>query len=151
MLLEARADMTRPRPGGFGQMPLHAAVSTEKELIVDIFLGAKADPFALNRHGSSCVDLAHANVTMKRKFRDVLKVASANPVGAVGRCTQIIINIAAALSQFHKYACEFASRALSQIFGLHVNKPLRRAASLVDLRVDVHLRLSASFINLRIN
>ena len=150
-LLEARADMTRRRPGGAGQMPLHAAVSTGNEVVVDILLGAKADPFALNGNGSSCVDLAHANVALKQKFRDVLKVPSANPVGAVGRCTPIIINVAAALSQFHKYACEFASRALSQIFGLHVNKPLRRAASLVDLRVDVHLRLSGSFINLRIN
>ena len=151
MLLEARADMTRPRPGGSGQMPLHAAVSTGNEVVVDILLGARADPFALNGNGSSCVDLAHANVALKQKFRDVLQVASANPVGAVGRCTQIIINIVAALGQFHKYACEFASGALSQIFGLHVNKPLRRAASLVDLRVDVHLRLSASFINLRIH
>ena len=151
MLLESRADMTRRRPGGSGQMPLHAAVSTGNEVVVDILLEAKADPFVLNGNGSSCVDLAHANVALKQKFRDVLKVHSANPVGAVGRCTPIVINVAAALSQFHIYACEFASRALSQIFGLHVNKPLRRAASLVDLRVDVHLRLSASFINLRIN
>ena len=75
MLLEARADMTRPRPGGSGQMPLHAAVSTGNEVVVDILLGAKADPFALNRHGSSCVDLAHANVALKQKFRDVLKVS----------------------------------------------------------------------------
>ena len=63
----------------------------------------KADPFALNGKGSSCVDLAHANAALKRKFRDGLKVPSANPVGAHGRCTAIIINVAAALSQFHKY------------------------------------------------
>ena len=67
-------------------MPLHAAVSTGNEVIVDILLGARADPFALNGNGSSCVDLAHANVALKIKFRDVLKVPSANPVGAVGRC-----------------------------------------------------------------
>ena len=65
MLLEARADMTRQPPGGVGQMPLHAVVSTGNEVIVDILLGAKADPFALNRHGSSCVDLAHANAALK--------------------------------------------------------------------------------------
>ena len=60
MLLEARADMTRRRPGGSGQMPLHAAVSTGNEVVVDILLAAKADPFALNRHWYSCADLAHA-------------------------------------------------------------------------------------------
>ena len=132
-------------------MPLHAAVSTGNEVVVEILLGAKTDPFALYRHGSSCVDLAHANAALKQKFRDVLQVPSARAVEAIGRCTPIIINIAAALSQFRKYACEFTSMALSQIFGLHVNKHLRRAASFVNLRVDVHLRLSASFINLRIN
>ena len=73
------------------------------------------------------------------------------PVGAIGGCAPIIINIAAALSQFRTYVCEFTFRALGQIFGLYVHKLLRRAASLVDLCVDVHLRLPASFINLRIN
>ena len=131
-------------------MPLHAAVSTGNEMVVEILLNAMADPFALNGRGSSCIDLAHANRALKEKFRD-LGVRSAQAVDAEGRCTPIIINIVAALSQFRKYACELRSRALSQIFGLHVNKPLRRAASLVDLRVDVHLRLSASFINLHIN
>ena len=53
MLLEARADMTRQRPGGAGQMPLHAAVSTGNEVIVDILPGAKADPFALNPRAST--------------------------------------------------------------------------------------------------
>ena len=86
-LPQARADMTRQRPGGAGQMPLHAAVSTGNEVVVDILLGAKANPFALNGNGSSCVDLAHASVALKQKFRDVLKVASATPVGAIGRCT----------------------------------------------------------------
>ena len=61
MLLEARADMTRQRPGGAGQMPLHAAVSTGNEVVVDILLAAKADPFALNSNWSSCVGLAQAN------------------------------------------------------------------------------------------
>ena len=49
MLLEARADMTRPRPGGSGQMPLHAAVSTGNEVVVDILLDAKADPICAQR------------------------------------------------------------------------------------------------------
>ena len=66
-------------------MPLHAVVSTGNEVIVDILLGTKADPCALNGNGSSCVDLAHANVALKQKFRDVLKVPPANPVGALGR------------------------------------------------------------------
>ena len=52
MLLEARADMTRPRPGGSGQMPLHAAVSTGNEVVVDILLGARSEPHALNRNAS---------------------------------------------------------------------------------------------------
>ena len=85
-------------------MLLHAAVSTGNEVVVDILLGARADPFALNGNESSCVDVAHANVALKQKFRDVLKAPSANPVGALGRCTAIIINVSAALSQFHKYA-----------------------------------------------
>jgi len=62
-------------------MPLHAAVSTGNEVIVDILLTAKADPFVLNGNGSSCVDLAHANVALKQKFRDVLKVPFRQPRG----------------------------------------------------------------------
>ena len=88
-------------------MPLHAAVSTGNELVVDILLAANADPFALNGKNSSCVDLAHANFELKDKFVK-LGVQPSNPVGAHGRSTLRIMNIAAALSQLREYNCELA-------------------------------------------
>ena len=88
-------------------MPLHAAVSTGNEVVVDILLAAKADPFALNGKGSSCADLARANFALKEMFI-ALRVRASNPVGAHGRSTLIIMNIAAALSQLRKYNGEFA-------------------------------------------
>ena len=87
-LVQARADMTRRRPGGAGQQPLHAAVSTANRTVVDVLLAAKADPHSRNERGSSCVDLAHTNADLKHMLV-AMGVTRGNPVDAAGRSTPI--------------------------------------------------------------